>query len=74
MDHLNSFAKAAKEFLLVLQADAGYTVELLKEVADRLFLALKRFQRGLAAEEDFLLVRCMVPAIDPSLTSHAKRD
>lgn len=70
MEHLNSFAKALKELLITLQYEAGYTADCLKVVADRYYLALRRFRsRQPLALEDFLLVRTLVPAIDPNLVA-----
>lgn len=68
MEHLDSFAKALKKMLTTLKHEAGYTADCLKVVADRNYLALRRFRsRQPLALEDLLLVRVLVPAIDRNL-------
>lgn len=67
MEHLDSFGKAVRDFLRVLQEDAGFTGQALKEVADNIFRALANYRNNEGGMENFLLVRCFVPAVDESL-------
>jgi hypothetical protein len=70
--------------VLAFRAIAKLTEELLHEaemareevaVLIRIFTqAILNFKAGKASAEDFLLVRCLVPAVDPSLVARANRD